>query len=394
MGGEETKCSTGGGLKMLKGCISFYDTSGGGNGTAVPPGFYPAADLALRHGGAAFRAELRALITSNLSLKAMDSQAAWQYFDKIFSRVNSAMAYRPFYYAYLLNTFQVHVDDNVNHVEIRALCGTGTLGETFDFGGKVYGGDEVIDTYRQALAEFQGKGNEGFTLRLIVSSLRVLDPEHIEADVADAVQLKFRNEDLVSGFDLVAEEDPNHRTLDYLDVWMELKQQEEKYNVELPLFFHDGESNDRNDTNIIDAVLLNSTRIGHGTNLYFYPYLFDIIKEQGTTLEVNPISNQVLRYVDNLELHPVNTFLAEGLNVAIAADDPGCFGYTGLTYDYWVSMVAFQLDLKAMKTLALNSLEFSSIYDEEVKAGVIGRWEKDWEGFIDDTLANIKAAKA
>jgi adenosine deaminase CECR1 len=233
-----------------------------------------------------------------------------------------------------------------------------------------------------------------FSIRLIISSLRNFDSTRIEKDVEEAVYLMQRNLDLVSGFDLVAEEDPNYRTLDYLDIWMELKAYEEKHDVEIPLFFHDGESNDRNDTNIVDAVQLGSRRIGHGTNLYFFPFLFDQIRDEGITLEVNPISNQVLRYVDNLELHPVNTFLAEGLNVVIAADDPGCFGYSGLTYDFWISLVSFQLDLKGIKTLSYNGLNFSSVYDEGIKKKLIENWEKEWDSFIDRALVKVQKAGA
>lgn len=191
----------------------------------------------------------------------------------------------------------------------------------------------------------------------------------------------MRNPDLIIGFDLVAEEDPNHRTLDYLDIWMELMKHEEKLGLELPLYFHDGESNDRNNTNMIDAVMLGSKRIGHGTNSYFFPVLFDQMREQGVVLEVNPISNQILRYVDNLELHPVNGFLAEGLNVVIAADDPGAFGYTGLSYDWWAGLVAFQLDLRSLKQLGMNSLEFSGLEGDELEVAM-GRWVTAWDAWV------------
>jgi len=156
----------------------------------------------------------------------MDSASAWQYFNTVFKRVSLAMSHRPFYYQYLLNTFAVHFDDNVQHIEIRALCGTGGLGDLTDLSGAVYSGNAVIETYREALAEFKGASDSaraGFTLKLIVSSLRVLGEDRIEGDVKEALRLKVDNGDLIVGFDIVAEEDPNHRTLDYIDEILELK---------------------------------------------------------------------------------------------------------------------------------------------------------------------------
>jgi hypothetical protein len=141
--------------------IAFYQ-----NGTA-PEGFLPTPALILEE-GEGVRAEIRAMLTSNASFKDKDSEQAWEYFGGIFVRVGPAMAFRPFYKAYMKNTFQVHADDQVAHIEVRALCGSGGLGSMFDFGGNVYEGDEVIDTYREALKEFRvsdGKKYEDFSLR-------------------------------------------------------------------------------------------------------------------------------------------------------------------------------------------------------------------------------------
>lgn len=161
--------------------------------------------------------------------------------------------------------------------------------------------------YQEALDKFLSHPeNEGFSLKLILSSLRVLDPSHIGEDAALAVKLKKANPDFVVGFDVVAEEDPNHRTLDYLDEIQAMQKLAADAGVDMSLYFHDGESDDRNNTNMIDAVLLGSKRVGHGFNSYFFPVLFEQMRQNNVVLEVNPISNQVLRYIDNLETHPVN----------------------------------------------------------------------------------------
>ena len=62
---------------------------------------------------------------------------------------------------------------------------------------------------------------------------------------------------------------------------------------------------------MFDAVMLGSKRIGHGFNLYYFPLLMEMIKEREIVIEVNPISNNVLRYSDNFAVHPVNYYLGE-----------------------------------------------------------------------------------
>ena len=47
------------------------------------------------------------------------------------------------------------------------------------------------------------------------------------------------------------------------------------------------------DQNLFDAILLNTTRIGHGYALSKHPVLMKIVKERGIAVEVDPISNQV-----------------------------------------------------------------------------------------------------
>ena len=49
------------------------------------------------------------------------------------------------------------------------------------------------------------------------------------------------------------------------------------------------------DWNLLDAVLLNTTRIGHAYALIKHPRLLQLVKQNKIGLELNPISNQVRR---------------------------------------------------------------------------------------------------
>ena len=47
------------------------------------------------------------------------------------------------------------------------------------------------------------------------------------------------------------------------------------------------------DDNLLDAVLLNTSRIGHGYALPKHPQVMSIVKANSIAVEINPISNQV-----------------------------------------------------------------------------------------------------
>lgn len=69
--------------------------------------------------------------------------------------------------------------------------------------------------------------------------------------------------DLIAGFDLVNEEDFCPPILEFIHEIMEGKERDHKAH-RLPCFFHCGETHDRANENVYDAVLLESKRIGHG----------------------------------------------------------------------------------------------------------------------------------
>jgi len=93
-----------------------------------------------------------------------------------------------------------------------------------------------------------------------------------------------------AGFDMVGQEDKGGPLLQFVPQLLEASAQG------LPFFFHSGETGWRGtpiDENLFDAILLNTTRIGHGYALAQYPHLMEMAEEKGIAVELCPISNQV-----------------------------------------------------------------------------------------------------
>ena len=131
----------------------------------------------------------------------------------------------------------------------------------------------------------------------------------------------------------------------------------------MPCFFHAGETHQKDITNMHDAVLLNSKRMGHGFQLSLFPNLIKEVISRDICIEACPLSNMVLGYTLDLRNHPVRYLLHHGVQVSISSDDPGFFNYQGVTLDYAYVALAWELDLMDLKQLSLNGIKYSSVTD-------------------------------
>lgn len=116
------------------------------------------------------------------------------------------------------------------------------------------------------------------------------------------------------------------------------------------------------DMNLIDAILMNTTRIGHGYALLKHPALLDMVIKRNIAIEVSVISNQVLHLVSDLRNHPAAIYLALNLPVIITNDDPSFWNAKGMSYDWYLAFMAISpLDagLKLLKQLALNAIKYA-----------------------------------
>jgi adenosine deaminase CECR1 len=256
---------------------------------------------------------------------------------------------------FLRKTLKDLIEENVQYVETRGS-----------------GGQSIIEEIQRDHPEFK--------VKYIFYSHRSYSRERIAQSLNRALALREANPDRFIGFDLVEEEDKKHTNLYFINELLEARHKAEQRNITLPLYIHSGESNWTENENVHDAILLDAKRIGHGIALFKHPLLMQIVKERDIAIEVCPISNQVLGYVADLRNHPAVLYINSGLPVVICPDDPSIWKCT-FSYDFYAAFMAWGLDLKCLKKLAMNSLVYSGMNLEE-RERALEFWRGKWAKFI------------
>ncbi len=160
--------------------------------------------------------------------------------------------------------------------------------------------------------------------------------------------------------------------------------------MDMEYFFHAGETMSSANENLLDVVMLQTQRIGHGFGLFIIPKLIPTIREKAIAIECCPFSNQVLGYVKDVRNHPARMFMNMGVPVTISPDDPALFDYSGMTLDFVMVTLAWQLDLGEIKALCLNSLKFSALTKDE-KLKEIARFEEQWSLWVNEMEVPLEA---
>lgn len=82
----------------------------------------------------------------------------------------------------------------------------------------------------------------------------------------------------------------------------------------------------------MDALLLNSKRIGHGFALARHPYIMEHMKKRGICLEVCPISNEELGLTPRITGHSMYNLLANNVHCTLNSDNGTIFRYVFLPF--------------------------------------------------------------
>jgi len=313
-----------------------------------------------------------------------DLNKVWKRFGEIFQTVNGLLNYEPVFGDYYYEALDEFNQDNVQHLEFRGL-----LPQVYELDGTTHDSTYTMQIYKNVTDRYLAEHPEFTGAKVIKSNLRFRSPEEILDDIKFTIQLMKQFPGFLVGYDLVGQEDPLNPLIFYLDALRYPSQQTPP--IKFPYFFHAGETDWQGtqvDDNLIDAVLLNTSRIGHGYALTKHPEVMKMVKTNQIAIEVNPISNQVLKLVDNLQNHPMADLIAQNFPVVISADDPGIWSARGLSYDFYMAFMGMsgeEDDLKLLKQLAMNSLVYSAMSDTE-KVAALKVWEQKWAVFIRDLV--------
>ena len=354
------------------------------------------------------RKELLNYLTMSEASRMNAEKYIWDEFNRFFRRVGNILKVRSIYRAYYRRAFESMIDDNIMHVELR--FGPSSLVNYNDNpcqkkrdGAVDKFKDDQIESVKLICAAYEDAKNyavekgKTFTLRLIMSASRTKNGSDIKASIREDLDWIHRHWDdfkdgdqrIIVGYDLVSEEDRGYDTNEIADALFN----DDGTLTDIPFYFHDGESCWADDTNLISAVALRSRRVGHGINLYHFPKVMEKALADGMAIEVCPISNQLLRYTQDLRTHPIAEYMKRNFKCVICNDDPQIFNYNGLAYDFWEIYYSQLIGLGGIKRLVFNSIECSAL-SEEIKQKSLEMLTRRWNDFIASLFVKIDKEKS
>ncbi|KAM5482451.1 putative adenosine deaminase, partial [Microsporum audouinii] len=332
----------------------------------------------------------RCTIEKDVSLSHHHGCAAiWEILEQKFQVVDAILYYEPIFRACLKRMLTELNEDGIRYVEFRLAFGFVYRRDrceepepNFESMFEAFG--EEIESFKASEA---GQGFHG--ARMIWATMRSHTNRDIVESMKECIITKLQFPELICGFDLLGREDDGRPLVDMIPVLFWFKKQCAVEGVEIPFMFHAGEclgDGDETDSNLYDAILLGTRRIGHAFSLYKHPLLIDLVKEKKIMIECCPISNEVLRFTSSILSHPLPALLSRGVAVSLCNDDPAVLGHgrNGLTHDFCQVLNALEnVGLSGLATMAENSLRWSCFEDQNnaawltgVKQGIAGTGRK------------------
>lgn len=337
----------------------------------------------------------RTTITPEESLLHHDGvNVIWAKFQSIFTLIGGLVYYEPIFRAFVREILTGLVADNCHWIDLRGALltpfhATGT--------GELLPRVEIVRALAEEVAAFKAASLPGtfWGASFIWTTIRSFDADTTRAAMLDCIAAKQRYPDLLAGFDLVGQEDLGRTLHAHLPELLWFRHKCADADVDIPFYFHAGETlgdGSPTDTNLVDALLLGTKRIGHGYSLYKHPRLMQLCRVRGVCLEVCPISNEILRLTSSIMAHTLPALLAHGVPVCLNNDDPGILGQarTGsLSHDYWQVLNAFEnVGLEGLGDLARTGVRFGAypaaevgVTDCPVVAEKLRLWDAMWEEF-------------
>ncbi|KAL1606384.1 hypothetical protein SLS60_003787 [Paraconiothyrium brasiliense] len=353
-------------------------------------------------------------ILSKMVLSETEAYDPSQTVNGVWARFNQAtrcfkglLNYKKVYEWYIGTAIDRMIDEKIMYAELRPMLLDKFIED--NDGGREVRNAEQMQLIQQAVAkkheELKKAGKEHlfpFGLKIIYCTPRSIPEKIMEREINDCIELKVQFPELICGFDLVGAEDrPNHIGFYHKQLTRLQKECREK-GIEIPFMFHAGEtlldtggSSDPQNSNLYDAVALNSKRIGHGFALMKHPHLVEKFRRtkssKGICIELCPISNELLHLCRNIKEHPYPELLAAGIPCCVNSDNPSLFS-NSMSHEFYQIMVGSPtISVHSWKQLALWSLEYSCLTETE-KTTAEGFFKDAWTEFCDwvyDTYGDL-----
>jgi adenosine deaminase CECR1 len=330
----------------------------------------------------------------------------WGKFESVFPILNGLVFFEPIFRRMVRRMFANLLADGIRYIDLRiafVFQWTTSSGEKGSF-------EDLIRVFEEEAEALQTTpaGEELWGGRIIWTIHRSQHAAGVEESMRDCMALKKKYPRVISGFDLVGQEGLGYTLLHHLPLLFWFREECARQNLDIPFFFHAGEvlgDGDEHDMNVVDAVLLDTKRIGHGYSLYKHPEIMKQVRERDICVEVCPISNETLRLNSSILGHPLPAMLAHGIPVVLANDDPGILGHgvTGSSHDFWQVLQAFDnVGLEGLGDMAETSVWFSAFHDgtggEEpigygkglaggIRQRRVAEWRRQWEQFCSWVVA-------
>lgn len=337
----------------------------------------------------------RTTITPEESMKHHEGiNIIWAKFQSVFRVIHGIIYYEPIFRSFIHEILQnVHIDGclwaDIRLAFVMQLRATET--------GAILPRHEVVRIFGEETDKYIAESGGAFWgSRVIWTQVRAFEPTTILESMKECIDAKLRHPSILSGFDLVAQEDKGRTLHSHLPELIQFRRLCAEAGVDIPLYLHAGETlgdGTETDDNLYDAVLLGAKRIGHGFSMFKHPHLMELTRQHGICLEVCPISNEILRLTASIMSHPLPALLANGVPVSINNDDPGILGQmkTGsMTHDFWQVLQAYDnVGLEGLGDLAETGVRYAAFdgvpvgVEEGVRKERLDQWRQKWEEFCE-----------
>ncbi|XP_055376937.1 adenosine deaminase 2-like [Condylostylus longicornis] len=322
------------------------------------------------------------LFTDNPATDYKDINDVWQKFMNIFLTLDGIVLYEPVWEDYFYTSLLEFYNDNVQYIEFRGL-----LPKLYDLDGNEHDQMNTLEIYNKTLERFKLDYPDFSGAKFIFAPYRRVDNETFNNYMESVKKFKEKFPNFIAGFDLVAQEDLGNPLKDYIQSLLDLQQS----NLDIDFFFHAGETNWNGmdtDENLIDAILLGTKRIGHGYAILKHPKVMEEIKKRDIAIEINAISNQVLKLVNDNRNHPASHLFSDNYPVVVSSDDPSFWNAKPLSHDFYIAFMGLSSahsDLRFLKKLAINSLKYSTLKDMDLYSAET-MWEARWNHYVDEMI--------